>query len=103
MKTWSLVSVLRHNYFFRRWPLTRQLTKFAVVGLTSFAIDLGVYYLLTRGLAWFATYYLVANVISFIIANFWGFVINKWWTFRAAGLDNIVMEYLKFVFIYLIG
>ena len=69
-------------FLFRRWPVLVQLTKFAVVGVSSFIVDMSVYVSLTR-LA--GVYYLLANTVSFLMAVAWSFAWNKHWTFRLAG------------------
>ena len=94
---------LRENYFFRKFPILKQLLKFAMVGVTSFLIDLGIYLALTRSFDFFAEYYLLANALSFMTAVGWSFVINKLWTFRVYGRSNLGGQYVRFVSVYAIG
>ncbi len=86
--------------FSRIW--LRQLTKFAIVGVTTFLVDLLVYLTLTRSFGWFAYYYIVANTIAFFIAVLWSFTFNRWWTFRIKEKFSH-SQYFKFLLISLGG
>ncbi|MFA6422438.1 MAG: GtrA family protein [Candidatus Buchananbacteria bacterium] len=57
----------------------RQVIKFGIVGITNIALDMAIYYFLTR---FFHVYYILAATISFIIVVTWSFNLNKRWTFR---------------------
>ncbi|MFH0874122.1 MAG: GtrA family protein [Candidatus Komeilibacteria bacterium] len=89
------------NFFlFRRWPILAQLTKFALIGVSSFIVDMLVYVVLTRltGL-----YYLLANILSFLISAAWSFYWNKRWTFRTAVSQPLGQQYFKFLSVNIVG
>lgn len=58
----------------------KKLLKFAITGGTAFAIDAGLYLLLTRFGHW---PYLTARTASLGVAMGWNFTLNRNWTFRA--------------------
>ncbi len=99
----NVISFITNNYFFKRFPFTKQLTKFAIIGVSSFIIDLLIYYALTRNFDFFGHNYLLANVISFMVAVVWSFLWNKFWTFRVSSNANIMREYFKFLVTSAIG
>src|SRR3989344_1270994 len=72
-----------------RFPIVTQLTKFALVGVTSFIIDVAVYVALTRLTSFFGRNYILANVLAFVVAVGWGFLLNKRWTFRVGGRGGL--------------
>ena len=88
----KLKSAASNFYLFRRYPISKQFTKFCIVGSTNFVVDFIVYIILTRLLG---VYYLAAAVISFIIAVSWSYFMNKKWTFRNKS-PKISSQYLKF-------
>lgn len=57
-----------------------KLTKFVVTGGIALAIDVAIYYALTR---YGGVYYLLARTISLGVAILWNFSINRYWTFQA--------------------
>jgi putative flippase GtrA len=80
----------------------RQLIKFAIVGVSSFLLDLTIYVGLTRFSSWFNHYYLLANSISFLVTAFWSFTLNRIWTFRVTtGYSH--KQYSKFLLVSGIG
>ncbi len=89
----QLRSIWYRLFLVRRYPVLSQLTKFAVVGTTSFVIDLSIYLALTRWAGW---YYLLANTISFLVAVLWGFLANRLWTFRQRS-GHMGKQYGKFL------
>ena len=99
----QFTNLVRNNYFFKRFPFTKQLIKFAIIGVSSFIIDLLIYYALTRNFDFFGHNYLLANVISFMVAVIWSFLWNKFWTFRVKSRALIMKEYFKFLTTALIG
>ena len=92
----AIISFFRNNLLFNKFPILKQLTKFALVGVSSFVIDIIVYFVLTRTSSFFSHNYLLANCLSFIVAVIWSFAINRYWTFRVMGLNRIGLQYFKF-------
>jgi len=87
--------VLRLSWF-------RQLVKFALVGVSSFMIDLSLYLFLTRFIFWFSQHYIIANTISFLLTVLWSFTLNRLWTFRvSSGFSG--KQYSKFLIVSSIG
>src|SRR5437588_776639 len=82
-------------------PGVRQFVKFCIVGASSFAIDVGIAYLLHYHL--FKLPLLFANVISFCLAVTNGFFWNQRWTFRAVGQRKHHEQYVMFFGVNLIG
>lgn len=61
----------------------QQLGRFAVVGVVNTLIDIGIYYLLTRGFSEiFGTHLLIAKAISFGFGTVSSFFANRYWTFQ---------------------
>jgi len=56
-----------------------QLAKFCLVGLSGYAVNLGVYTLLLRAASW---HYLAAAAVSFLVAVTNNYTWNRLWTFR---------------------
>ena len=56
-----------------------QLAKFCLVGLSGYAVNLGVYTLLLRAASW---HYLAAAAVSFLVAVTNNYTWNRVWTFR---------------------
>lgn len=64
--------------------LIEQGIKFSIVGVFNTLIDMGVFYLLTL-IAFFAKYYLLANVISYTCGVVNSLFMNKAFTFKEKG------------------
>jgi putative flippase GtrA len=79
--------------------VVRQFVKFGIVGVSSTAIDWGVFYLLS-GLV--GPYYLVAKALSFLVAVVNSFFWNRRWTFRSRSQEK-TKEFGKFLFIYVLS
>lgn len=79
----------------------RQFYKYSIVGLSNTLIDFLIYVVLTRTVAFFATYFLLANVLSFGIAVTNSYIWNRRWTFRSTDAKRF-QQYMKF-FIVNIG
>lgn len=77
----------------------RQFIKFALVGISSTAIDWGIYLILTRFLG---VYYLMAKMLSFSIAVINSYIWNRRWTFRSNDPAKL-REFIKFLIIAIIG
>ena len=63
----------------RRRGNWEQLAKFCLVGLSGYAVNLGVYTLLLRAASW---HYLAAAAVSFLVAVTNNYTWNRLWTFR---------------------
>lgn len=81
-------------YFFKKFPVLKQLLKFFLVGISNTAIDFIVYIALTRI---FHLYYLIAATISFVMAVTWSFNLNRRWTFKVK--RGLVAQYCVFLLI----
>ncbi len=83
----------------QRFPIVRQFTKFALVGLLNTLIDYAVF----AGLV-FAVHihYLVANIISFSLAATNSYLLNRRWTFRSRN-PAWRNEAVKFFIIIILG
>ena len=70
----------------KEWRVSlHQFIKFALIGVVNTFIDFGVYYTLTRHVAFFdvaTPRKYIANVISFLIATTFSFYSNRSWTFK---------------------
>jgi len=86
-------------YLFHKYPITKEFTKFCMVGLTNLVVDMVFYLLFTR---FFHLYYIFAAIISFVFAVSWSFFINRRWTFRHQEKD-LFTQYIKFVIANLVG
>lgn len=80
-------------------PIFRQFVKFGVVGLSSFIIDAGIYFIETR---FFGIYYIVAKGASFIISVINSYIWNRRWTFRSENKEK-AQEFIKFLTVAGIG
>lgn len=77
----------------RHHLLITQASRFILVGGTSFIIDFGAYYILTR----FGHFpYFLSRVFSVSLALIWNFTCNRYWTFRAGSgiLSKQIVKYL---------
>lgn len=81
-------------------PGVRQFVKFCIVGATSFAIDVGVSYVLTFELH---MWWVLAKTISFSLAVTNGFFWNQRWTFRAVGHRSHREQYAMFFSVNVVG
>ncbi|MBM2820660.1 MAG: hypothetical protein HW405_420 [Candidatus Berkelbacteria bacterium] len=77
----------------------RQFVKFALVGVSSTAIDWGIYLILTR---FIGVYYLMAKVLSFAISMINSYIWNRRWTFKSNDPAKL-REFIKFLTIALVG
>ena len=74
---WTFHAVENRKYS-SRW---QRLAAFNIVSAGGVAINLGIFYLLTR---WFAVYYLLAQLVGILIAFTWNFLINRNLTWKKA-------------------
>lgn len=77
----------------------RQFVKFGLVGVSSTAIDWGIFYVLYLV---FGIYYLAAKMISFSVSVVNSFVWNRRWTFRSNDPRRL-HEFLKFLVVSVVG
>jgi len=58
-----------------------ELKRFAIIGVFNTITDIGIYFLLTRGLFFFADHLLMAKAASFLCGTVLSFFANRAWTF----------------------
>ena len=82
--------------------LNLQIIKFLLVGGSGFAINISLFYILTKFLY---IWYILATVISFSTSIFWSFFIHKRWTFNQPIEKNSALsfEIIKFFFLSFIN
>lgn len=88
----KIIARIRNINFFICYPIAKEFIKFCFVGVTNLAVDILVYWFLTRAVD---LYYFYAAVLSFVVAVTWSFLINRRWTFRHQGSD-LGGQYIKF-------
>jgi len=98
-----LLQVWRESWWYRRFPVINQLFKFAIIGVTSFLLDLGVYAALTRTSDFWRYYFIAANTVSFMVSVVWSFTWNKIWTFKSGRSGSTRRQYIKFLTVSLGG
>jgi len=86
---------------FGKYPSFWQFVKYSFVGVLNTLTDFVVYYAITRLIAWFAHYYLIANAVSFSFAVTQSFFLNKFWTFQNLEKKKMYFQYLKFFIVNL--
>ncbi|MEK7181937.1 MAG: GtrA family protein [Patescibacteria group bacterium] len=67
--------------------------KFGITGGSALAIDVAIYYVLTR---YGHVPYLLSRTISLGVAIFWNFSLNRHWTFRAT-LGKVQQQFPRFL------
>lgn len=98
----DIVSTIRNNHIFRRFPITKEMTKFAFVGIANTMIDFSVYIFLTRLVFFFDQYQILANIFAFMVAMSFSFYANRSWTFRDRH-RAVKEQYVKFFIVRSIG
>lgn len=76
----------------------QRLLRFIVTGGTALAIDMAIYFVLTR---YGHLYYLWSRVISLAVAIIWNFTVNRQWTFRAVSGD-VMIQVSRFLAVILV-
>ena len=66
----------------RDWKWAASFLRFCVVGIVNTSIDFTMYFSLTRGINFFLTHFLIANLLAFLCANAFSYWANKYWTFQ---------------------
>ena len=61
--------------------IAKQFGTFCMVGVLNTAVDIGIYYLLTRGLWTVHDSFSVYKAISYLLATACSFALNRYWTF----------------------
>ncbi len=64
------------------WSIRKQIAKYIIVGVSSFAIDYGIFFLLFKKAGW---WYLGATLVSQAIAIAYNFTLNRNWSFQSNG------------------
>lgn len=64
------------------WSLRKEFIKYALVGASSFLIDVGLLSILVEGVG---VWYLAASVITQTVAIVYHFSLNRAWSFRSNG------------------
>lgn len=80
--------------------ITRQLLRFAIVGVAGFAIDAGVLTALVASCG-FKPY--PARAISFPLAVLGTWLLNRNWTFAGLRATNVGAEYLRYMVVQILG
>jgi putative flippase GtrA len=80
-----MLNLIRRLWAWRERRVVRQFIKFCVVGGINTVLDFGLYYLMTRHVAYFAGHYVLATSLSFGVAVISSFCLNTFWTFSAGG------------------
>jgi putative flippase GtrA len=90
----------RMTAFLPQW--LRQAVKFGIVGVINTGVDLGLYFILTHWIPFFADQQVLAKGISYSAGILNSFLWNRSWTFKSdTGLINITT--LLFVMSNLVG
>jgi len=86
------------GFFLGRWmPFFNQFGKFAAIGFTNFAVDIGTFNLLFSLSHENKDWFVLFKVISFIIASTHSYFWNKYWSFNAGSSGGGGVEFLKFL------
>jgi putative flippase GtrA len=81
---------------FRQLPF-KKFIRFSIIGISALALDVGIYYYLTR---FHHVPYLVSRAISLSIAIVWNFSLNRSWTFQATD-GSVAKQAPKFLLVIL--
>lgn len=80
--------------------LIEQMFKFGIVGIISFIIDYGVFFILNEKLG---IYYLVANVCSFSVSVVINYILNLKYVFQSSDNANKAKEFVIYIILNIIG
>lgn len=80
--------------------LINQISKFGIVGIISFGIDYGIFWLLN---AKFGVYYLIANACSFSISVIINYILNLKFVFHSSKGTNKFAEFVIYIILNIIG
>ena len=81
------------------FQITRELIKFAIVGVVNTAIHLSVLYVLTE---FFMVWYILSSLLAFLVAVTNSFIMNTLWTFKKDIKHKTALTYGKFFIISVI-
>ncbi|MDD2646742.1 MAG: GtrA family protein [Patescibacteria group bacterium] len=98
----SAVSRVRNNFWFEKYPWTKQFIKFSIAGGVCAIIDFLVYIILTRLSPFWAQRAGWANFLAISLASTVNFVWNKKWTFHS-NQPNLLAQYIKFWVVVILG
>jgi putative flippase GtrA len=88
--------IQKFRVWIRQYPTARKFIKFGIVGATSAAVSLGVFWVIS---AQYPAMNLVSKAIGYIMGFFVGFTLNKFWTY----IDQTEEDekyLLKYVMVY---
>ena len=74
--------------------LARQFLRFAVVGISAFAVDYAIFLLLTYV---FDVYYIAASTISYFIATIYNYVMSMRFVFSGKETQTAMQQFFIFV------
>ena len=84
----------------------KQVVRFGIVGVLNTLIDVGLYWLLTRHIPWFAAHLILTASVTYLIASLNSFICNKYWTFQhriAYSHQQLVHFYLVMAIAYVVN
>ncbi|MFH0854673.1 MAG: GtrA family protein [bacterium] len=107
---------IRSHSAFRKYPILKQITKFAMTGFVSAILDFLIYIFLTRSFAFWQFHYLWANFLAYIVSVAATYDWVRKWIFNLQCLPydeadarkmclspeeekNIHIQYFRFLFI----
>jgi len=88
------IKILRN--WFAKYPFTKKIIKFCIVGTSSTLVSLGVFWLLAMQ---FPAYNLLTKAIGYLMGFFVGFTLNKFWTY-VDQTDDGEKYLLKYILVY---
>jgi len=98
----KLIKYFWYHPIAERFPVLREMFKYALVGVSNTLIDFYIYFSLTRLFDFWREYYLAANLVAFSAAATWAFFLNKYWTFGHRG-QGAHKQFIKFVSVCFFG
>lgn len=89
---------VKFGFFLGRWmPFFNQFGKFAAIGFTNFAVDIGIFNLLFSLAHENTDWFVLFKAASFIVASTHSYFWNKYWSFNAGNSGGGGAEFLKFL------
>ncbi len=88
--------IQKFRIWLRQYPMMRKFLKFGIVGATSAAVSLGVFWLIVSQ---YPALNLVSKAIGYIMGFFVGFTLNKFWTYIDQTEDG-EKYLLKYIIVY---
>ena len=90
--------IQQFRLWLRQYPTMRKFLKFGIVGATSAAVSLGVFWLISLQ---YPALNLISKAIGYIMGFFVGFTFNKFWTYIDQ-TDDGEKYLLKYILVYAI-